>query len=160
MKIVQKFAHLPANELDFAPRHHRAFDTHSLEQLNIFSELLSRVQESNSESLSDLVMDVQSKNNMWDSTGWMSYIKYGLLGVACLIVLIITLTVIIKFRDAIGFGFSNLIPKKWRKKKEDPETIIPIYNVNARAPINIPRDHSDTLFVNGKSILIVKCFQP
>ena len=81
MKIVQKFAHLPANELDFAPRHHSAFDTHSLEQLNIFSELLSRVQESNSESLSDLVMDVQSKNNMWDSTGWMSYIKYGLLGV-------------------------------------------------------------------------------
>ena len=107
MKIVQKFAHLPANELDFAPRHHRAFDTHSLEQLNIFSELLSRVQESNSESLSDLVMDVQSKNNMWDSTGWMSYIKYGLLGVACLIVLIITLTVIIKFREIWFFKLDS-----------------------------------------------------
>ena len=107
LKIVQKFAHLPANELDFAPRHHSAFDTHSLEQLNIFSELLSTVQESNSESLSDLVIDVQSKNNMWDSTGWMSYIKYGLLGVACLIVLIITLTVIIKFREIWFFKLDS-----------------------------------------------------
>ena len=97
MKIVQKFTNLPANELDFAPRHHSAFDTHSLEQLNVFSKLFSRVQESNNESLSNLVMDVQSKNNMWNLTGWVSYIKYGILGVACLIVLIIILKIILKF---------------------------------------------------------------
>ena len=154
LKIVQRFEQLPANELDFAPRHHSAFDTHSLEQLNVFSELLSRVQESNSESLSDLVMDVQSKNNIWDLTGWMSYIKYGILGVACLIVFILILTVIIKFRAAIGLGFSKLIPQKWRKKKdEEPETMIPMMPptyTNATAPINTPHDHSDTLFVNGK----------
>ena len=101
-------------------------------------------------------MDVQSKNNMWDLTGWVSYIKYGILGVACLIVLIIILTIILKFWAASGRGFLKLIPLKWRRKKvEEPETLIPMIQPNSlanrtNAPLNIAHDHTDTLFVNGK----------
>ena len=96
-----------------------------MEQLNVFSELLSRVQETNSDSLSDLVMDVQSKNNVWDLTGWMSYIKYGLLGLGLLIVVIIILRIMFIFKLAIGNSFRRMIPPTWRTEthREPTQTI-------------------------------------
>ena len=156
LKIVRTFEQLPSNALDFAPKHHSAFESHNIEQLNIFSELISRVQESNSESLSDLVMDVQSKNNVWDMTGWMIYIKYGLLGLACLIVVIIILVIIIKFRQAISLSITKVAPQKWKRKQkqEEQETTIaliqPASPYSPSAPPNTPHDHTDTLFINGK----------
>ena len=152
LHLINKFEELPANELDFATIHHSAFDTHSLEQLNVFSELLSRVQESNSESLSDLVMDVQSKNDMWDLTGWMKHIKYGLLAFVCLIVAIIILTILIKFRAAIASGLRNRFPRNLRNNTDAPETMIPMMQrePSASAPPPFTHDHTDTVFVNGK----------
>ena len=162
LHLVNKFAELPINEYDFSPRHHHAYDMHSMEQLNVFSELLSRVQETNSDSLSDLVMDVQSKNNVWDLTGWMSYIKYGLLGLGLLIVVVIILRIMFIFKLAIGNSFRRMIPPTWRRRNTsgtDPNdpSMIPMLAAAIlpgpsapSAPLNIPHDHSDTLFVGGK----------
>ena len=61
-------------------------------------------------------MDVQSKNNVWDLTGWMSYIKYGLLGLGLLIVVVIILRIMFIFKLAIGNSFRRMIPPTWRRR--------------------------------------------
>ena len=63
INLVDSFKNLPLTNLDFSFRHHPSHDTQSLEQLNVLTELISKLQETNSDSLSDLVMDVQSKSN-------------------------------------------------------------------------------------------------
>jgi hypothetical protein len=97
-------------------------------------------------------MDVQSKNDMWDLTGWMKYIKYGLLGLLCLVVTIIILVIIIKFRAAIASGFRKTFLRRLRNSREETETMTPMMQIetSASAPPQFTHDHTDTVFVDGK----------
>ena len=53
--------------------------------MNILSELTSRMQLSNTNSLSNLVMDRKSTSNFWEMSNWITNFKYGLIGLVTFI---------------------------------------------------------------------------
>jgi hypothetical protein len=155
IKVVTKFKDIPANDLDFAIRHHESYEMHNLEQLNVISELMSQMQETNANSISDLVMDVQTKSNVWTASSWIQYIKYGLLGIALLIILGIIIKIALVFKFTIGRFFINLIPKRTARKGEErgqSAPMLPIPNPNESAETPAGHDHTDTVFLPGRGL--------
>jgi hypothetical protein len=87
LKLVDKFEDIPMNAYNYLPHHHSIYDSNAIEEINVLTELISRIQLSNTNSLSELVLDKQSKSEFWDTTNWISIFKYGTLGLICLITL-------------------------------------------------------------------------
>ena len=78
---------MPMNAYNYLPHHHSIYDSNAIEEINVLTELISRIQLSNTNSLSELVLDKQSKSEFWETTNWISIFKYGTLGLICLITL-------------------------------------------------------------------------
>ena len=155
IKIVNRFKDIPVNDFDFAIRHHESYDTHDIEQSNVISELMSQMQESNVNSISDLVMNVQTQSHVWTASNWIQYIKYGLLSIAAIIVLGIIVKIIMIFKFTLGRFFAGIIPRSTKRRKEEREQSTPMLPILSSAPaIERPtdHDHSDTLFLPGKGL--------
>ena len=134
LKIMKKLQDLPVNELDFATRHHLSYDNQAMEQLNIMSELMSAVQENNGNSISDIIMDVQAKSNVYQFGNWMTYTKYGLLALASIVILIIISKIVLILKNTCKICSpkkkSSRQPRKTsrqhHKKSEESEDSTPM----------------------------------
>ena len=95
LHLVKKFDEIPLKAYNYLPHHQSIYDSNVLEQTNVLAELMSRIQLSNTNSLSSLVLDKTSSSNFWDATSWINIFKYGLLGLTSFIFFIIVLCIII-----------------------------------------------------------------
>jgi hypothetical protein len=86
LHLVKKFDDIPLKSYNYLPNHHSIYESNTIEQMNVLSELISRIQLSSSNSLSSLVLDTKSQSNFGDMSIWIYIFKYGLLGLlACII---------------------------------------------------------------------------
>lgn len=152
LKLIKQFDELPLKSFDYLPRHHSMYESSNLEQLNVLTELVSRVQQSNTNSLSDLVLNVQSKSDLWDMTSWMSIFKYGILIIGISIAVIFLLWIIVTF-----VPFSRLKTIFQRKPNQfENDQMLPMLQMNS-IPIQRSQnvnnhDHSDTMFIPGQGL--------
>lgn len=119
LKLIEHSLNLPLYELDFSFRHHPSHETQTLEQLNVLTELLSKIQETNSDSLSDLMMNVQTKSDVWDASNRMTNVKHVLIAVAELIVLAIAARVLFYFKAAFGYCCPKIKIERKNIKNQD-----------------------------------------
>jgi hypothetical protein len=87
LKLVDKFEDIPMNAYNYLPHHHSIYDSNAIEEINVLTEIISRIQLSKTNSLSELVLDKHSKSEFWETTNWINIFKYGTLGLICLITL-------------------------------------------------------------------------
>ena len=95
LNLVNKFEDIPLKAYDYLPHHHSIYDANALEQTNVLADLISRIQLSNTNSLSSLVLDKKTSSNFLDASNWTNIFKYGLLALASFIFSILLLYVII-----------------------------------------------------------------
>ena len=146
LNLIKQFQDLPLKSYDYLPQHHSMYETNNVEQLNVMSELISRIQQSNTNSLSGLVLDNRSQNNFWDMTSWMSIFKYG-----SLIVIAIIFTIILIWFCITCIPFSKIINSFRRYKVPiDVEQNVPMLPISKRPTCtNI---HNDAQIIPGRGL--------
>ena len=138
LHLVNKFEEIPLKAYNYLPHHQSIYDSNALEQTNVLAELMSRIQLSNTNSLSSLVLDKTSSSNFWDATSWINIFKYGLLGLISFIFSIILLYFII---FCIPFNkLLNLCKRKNPLSETDIKLMTPLRQGDTK-----PHNHSHTI---------------
>ncbi|KAK4028574.1 hypothetical protein OUZ56_021579 [Daphnia magna] len=68
LDLITEFEELHFNDFDYSLKSHQAHETIEMEQLNILNDLVSLMQESNSKSVSDIVMSEKQDNQIVKKT--------------------------------------------------------------------------------------------
>lgn len=158
LELIQYFKEIPANDFEFLPKHQNFFEMHNLESLNVIAELIGRIQNTNSESLSDLVLSQQSNNHLWDTTTWITILKYGLLAVGCIIVLTIIAKLFTIFNPipSLRKFFESCKIKKKKAAKIPIETMTPMLPKTTSPSTLAPNhDHSRTIYIEGQGLFFI-----
>ena len=137
IKIVTRFKDTPTIDLDFALRHHPSYDINTVEQSNVMSELIGAMQENHGNSISDIIMDVKSKSNVYKFGNYLNYLRYFVIGIIGLIMLTIITKVLLLFKTTFQACFKE---KKYA-------------TVNAinSTPL-LKHDHTDTIYIPDKGL--------
>ncbi len=116
-----------------------------MEQTNVLADLISRIQLSNTNSLSSLVLDKKSSSNFLDASNWTKIFKYGFLGLISFILSIILLYLII-----FCIPFNKLL-NLWKRKNPISETDIELM-IPLRQGDTKPHNHSHTIIDSIKDL--------
>ena len=125
----ERFADLRDKAFDYLLKPSQLYHNKGLEKMNILNELVARVQETHSNSLSALVNTESSTSNFWDIWSWFEKMKAIGFGTILFIVTLLTVWIIVKivpFRRII----SDLMPNNTVENVNVIETEL--------VPLNIP----------------------
>ncbi|KAK4021373.1 hypothetical protein OUZ56_003290 [Daphnia magna] len=70
LDLITEFEELHLNDFDYSLKSHPAHETMEIEQLNILNDLVGLMQESNSKSVSDIVMSEKQDNQIGTMFSW------------------------------------------------------------------------------------------
>ena len=137
LNLVNEFQEIAIKAYETQHVHRASYETGNIEQLNVLTELVGRIQETNTNSMSDLVMTVKEKDNFGNMNTWLDYLKYGAGILVGIIVSIIILWI-------LCVPWRGMCKKCWkikrsRKAQPSPESI-PMIGLRR----DIMNDHTDT----------------
>jgi hypothetical protein len=95
LDLITEFEELHLNDFDYSLKSHPAHETMEMEQLNILNDLVGLMQESNSKSVSDIVMSEKQDNQIGTMFSWFDTLKILILSIIGFIVFIISLRILI-----------------------------------------------------------------
>lgn len=144
MSLVNEFPKIVIYETQHIQ--HASFENENIEQINVMAELVGRIQETNTNSMSNLVMTVREKNNLWNATTWIDYLKYGaaiiFLGIVVLLI-ILWLCVCVPWRGLCETCLSRV--KRPKRSRAEAAPMIELHEVTAHY-------HTDTYYVPGRGL--------
>ncbi|KZR99852.1 Uncharacterized protein APZ42_004126 [Daphnia magna] len=95
LDLITEFKELHLNDFNYSLKSHPAHETMEMEQLNILNDLVGLRQESNSKSVSDIVMSEKQDNQIGTMFSWFDTLKILILSIIGFIVFIICLRILI-----------------------------------------------------------------
>ncbi|KAK4013288.1 hypothetical protein OUZ56_025522 [Daphnia magna] len=95
LDLITEFEELHLNDFDYSLKSHPAHKTMEMEQLNILNNLVELMQESNSKSVSDIVMSEKQDNQIGTMFSWFDTLKILILSIIGFIIFIICLRIFI-----------------------------------------------------------------
>ena len=95
LRLTAKFEELEDNEAQYMINAHDIFDRPEYESVNSVNEIVSRIHESNSKSLSAILVNEHEESHTWSMQGWTSKLQASLITVVSMtffsIIVIITI---------------------------------------------------------------------
>jgi len=82
LKLIARFEELPLLQWDLGSHFESRYDHQNFERLDVLTQLISTLRESDTESLKDLIFQKQTKSNIINSFSWWDYIYYTLIAIA------------------------------------------------------------------------------
>ena len=130
LNLISQFSELPLNDHDFMVKNHPAHEIADLEQLNVLNDLMGRIQDAQSNSLSNIVMSEKQDNNIGTMFSWTRVLKIMTLSVIGFILCVICIRIFIAVNPIPRVVQSIRERQRKLKDKEEapPETIIPMIN--------------------------------
>ncbi|XP_045027903.1 uncharacterized protein LOC123471074 [Daphnia magna] len=95
LDLITEFEELHLNDFDYSLKSHPAHETMEMEQLNILNDLVGLMQESNSKSISDIVMSEKQDNQLGTMFSWFNTLKILILSIIRFIIFIVCLRILI-----------------------------------------------------------------
>ncbi|KAK4007241.1 hypothetical protein OUZ56_012401 [Daphnia magna] len=95
LDLITEFEELHLNDFDYSLKSHPAHETMEMEQLNILNDLVGLIKESNSKSVSDIVMSEKQDNQIETIFSWFDTLKILILSIIGLIIFIVCLRILI-----------------------------------------------------------------
>ena len=145
LKLVGEFQEIALKAYETQHIQHGSFDSDAIEQLNVLSELTSRIQGSNTNSMSGLVLSSQEKNNIWDYTGWVEYLKYGFLFIIVVMVIVLFLWVM-----CVCVPWNTICERcanPYTKGRAAGPEAVPMIELRGST-----HDHTDTYYIPGRGL--------
>jgi hypothetical protein len=156
LNLVSEFQELPLNDFDYALKGHPAHSTADMENLNVLTELIGRIEETHDNSLSGMIMSEKRDSKIGELFTWTDYLKKIIFATIGLIMLILVMYIFARvnpfpalidsFRqkrlerrkqlDTVGIPLEQLQPMIASAPPEIiPGNVYP-YVVNPSAPID------------------------
>ena len=116
LELITEFKEVELNDYNYEIRSHPAHNVNDLENINVLNELIGRIEDSNSDSLSDLVASRQQNTNIKNVFSWTEKLKIIIITITCSIILIIVIRVTSIFKP-----IEKIINKirRFREKKRN-----------------------------------------
>jgi hypothetical protein len=81
LNLIAEFSELPLKDYDFMVKNHPAHEVADLEQLNVLNDLMGRIQDAKSHSLSQIIMSEKQDNNIGTMFSWTKTLKIMVLSI-------------------------------------------------------------------------------
>ena len=143
LKLVGKFPEIEDKAFEYILSPRQMYENKGIEQMNVISELIARIYQTEAKSLDPVVMTETSTSNFFDISGWMSKIK----------VIIFTIIGVIVTASTIAVTLKILPLKKLRSLRKKTQEI-PINEIESvellprtvqpQPSIQGPRDNTET----------------
>jgi hypothetical protein len=102
LRLTAKFEELEDNEAQYVINSHDIFYRSEYEAINSVNEIVSRIHESNSKSLSAIIVNEHEESCHWNLRGWTSKLQASLISViAASLFSVIVLSIIWKYKSRI-----------------------------------------------------------
>ncbi|KAI9555940.1 hypothetical protein GHT06_018481 [Daphnia sinensis] len=95
LDLITEFEELHLNDFDYGLKSHPAHETMEMEQLNILNDIVGRMQETQANSVSDIIMSEKQDNQIGTMFSWFDTLKILSLSIIGLIALLICLRIFI-----------------------------------------------------------------
>ncbi len=146
LRLIEKFKDIKDRESTLIPEHHPSFNQREIEQINLMNEMASKMLQTNSDSLSSIIVNDQAMAHGLDLTSWISTIASGATGILTIAAVAGIVCVIVR---------CGLCSKcKWPKRRRSPRTSIVRTGHSHRIP-TLDADgtirYEDTCFINPPS---------
>lgn len=148
LKLIAGFKEIVLNDYDFSLRAHPAHQSNELEQLNVLTELIGRIQETRNNPLSKVVMSVRQENQMLDLFSWSKHIRIIVISVIGFIATVTFAACLIKPCSYASNALRQyqVINKKMDNKKDDTLPSAPLNN-------DIEHQHTKCTYIVGKGLV-------
>ena len=113
LELISEFEELPLNDYDFSLKAHPAHETTDLEQLNVLNDLMGRIQETNSNSFSTVIMTERQQNHIEHTFTWIDTLKIMVLSVIGFVLFLVCLRIFIALNP-----FPKLVKQTREKRKK------------------------------------------
>ncbi|EFX63395.1 hypothetical protein DAPPUDRAFT_335519 [Daphnia pulex] len=163
LNLVSEFQELPLNDFDYALKGHPAHSTADMENLNVLTELIGRIEETHDNSLSGMIMSEKRDSRIGEMFSWTDYLKIIIFSTIGFVMFILLMYIFARVNPFPALVDSFQRKRLERKNQLDtegvpleqlqpmiasaPQVIIPgdvyPYVVNLSAPIDrMPRPNS------------------
>ena len=171
LKLISQFKEIHLKDYDFSVLSHPAHSTSELEQLNVLNDLIGRIQDTSSNSISNLVMSTKKESKIVNLFTLTKTLKIAVSAVVGIIVFLICLKLFTMFNPIprLVFSIRNLLESRrlQRNRQNAPiEMMTPMLNnVNAIIPstssnpnptapnLETGHSHNRCTFVVGKGLV-------
>jgi len=143
LNLISSFDEIPLNDYDFSLKGHPAHSIADLEQLNVLNDLIGHIEDSSSNSLSQLVMSEKQENKLSTMSSWLDGLKVIAFTTIGIIIIIILATMIIAIdplkplMTAVQRSRNNRTETQYAEVEQIPTTSqqpIPHENVSSDPP--------------------------
>ena len=131
------------------------YDHQNFERLDVLTQLISTLRESDTESLKDLIFQKQTKSNIINSFSWWDYIYYTLIAIAIFALLTFAIKIynLINPNPTFRKFFRNCCAQ--RKNIPIPSSPIELKSLTSsskKKKKKTDHDHTSVSFVSGRAI--------
>ena len=123
LNLVSEFKEIPLNDYNYEIRAHPAHNLNDLENINVLNELIGRIEDSNSNSLSDLVASREQNTNIGNVFSWTEKVKIMIICITCFIILAIVVRVFFAINPIPKIMHRIRIIKEKRLSKKDKRNL-------------------------------------
>ena len=118
LDLIAYFQEIPLKDYEYEVKAHPAHDTIDIEQVNVLNDLIGRIQESTSNSLTPVVMSGKQSKNISSVFLWTQYLKIMVLSVIGFILFLICVRIFIALNPfpKLVQQLQNTHEKRKRKK--------------------------------------------
>jgi hypothetical protein len=169
LNLLSHFEELPLKDYDYASHAHPAHTISDLEQLNVLNDLIGRIQDTNTNSLSDLVMNKKQESKIGEMFSWTKYLKIIVISVISFVLFLITVRLLILFNPLPKLLkiFNDFLERRrlQRNRQDAPiELVSPMLTsimpsshnppvVSNVPPVEIAHSHKHCSYVVGKGLV-------
>jgi hypothetical protein len=103
LKLTSKFTELEDNEAQYLLNSHDIFERSEYEKINAVNEIVNKIRESNTRSLSAILVNEKEESRFWSFISWAAKFKASLITVVSVFILTIcVLFLLCKYKSRIG----------------------------------------------------------
>jgi predicted membrane protein len=103
LKLTSKFTELEDNEAQYLLNSHDIFERSEYEKINAVNEIVNKIRESNTRSLSAILVNEKEESRFWSFSSWAAKIKASLITeVSVFILTICVIFLLCKYKSRIG----------------------------------------------------------
>jgi hypothetical protein len=103
LKLTSKFTELEDNEAQYLLNSHDIFERPEYEQINAVNEIVNKIHESNTRSLSAILVNEKDESRFWSFSSWAAKIKASLITVVSVVILAICVIFLLcKYKSRVG----------------------------------------------------------
>lgn len=173
LKLVEKFPEIEDKAFEYILSPRQIYENKGIEQMNVLSELVARIYQTETKSLDPVVMTEGSTSNFWDISGWTSKLKIIIFSVIGIITTAGTIAITLKIlplKKLMSRKKSKEIPVNEieavelipRTERPAPSTQVSRNNTEQarqeeRINKNIQHEHKKTVYVRGIGLLWQGC---